>query len=125
MVRKTNQKAAIRRVFEEDDRPLSPQEVLEAAKAYVPTLGIATVYRSIKAFQEEGFLTAVAIPDGPPRYELAGKGHHHHFHCRYCGRVFEIHACSGDMKGLTPAGFKLEEHEIVLYGKCQECGKAA
>lgn len=124
-VRKTNQKTAIRRVFEEDDRPLTPQEVLDAARAYVPGLGIATVYRSLKALQQEGYLTAVAIPEGPPRYEMAGKAHHHHFHCRTCGRVYEIHACSGDMKGLTPKGFTLEDHEIVLYGQCAGCAKAA
>ena len=122
-MRKTNQKTAIKRVFEEDDRPLSPQEVLDAAREYVPGLGIATVYRSLKSFQEEGLITSVAIPDGPPRYELAGKGHHHHFHCRQCGRVFEIHACAGDMKNLTPTGFKLLDHEIVLYGFCEDCNK--
>lgn len=119
--RNTSQKAAIRRVFEEDDRPLSPQEVLDAAREYVPKIGIATVYRSIKAFQEEGFLVSVSIPDGPPRYEIAGKAHHHHFHCNVCGKVYEIHACSGDMKSITPAGFKLENHEILLYGKCKDC----
>lgn len=119
--RNTSQKAAIRRVFEEDDRPLSPQEVLDAAREYVPKIGIATVYRSIKAFQEEGFLVSVSIPDGPPRYEISGKAHHHHFHCNVCGKVYEIHACSGDMKGITPAGFKLENHEILLYGKCKDC----
>ena len=120
-MRNTNQKTAIKRVFEVDDRPLSPQEVLDAAKKYVPGIGIATVYRSLKSFQEEGYLTSVALPDGPPRYELAGKAHHHHFHCRHCGKVFEIHACAGDMTAITPQGFKLEDHEILLYGKCKEC----
>ncbi len=120
-MRKTSQKTAIRRAFDEDDRPLSPQEVLDAAREYVPGLGIATVYRSLKSFQEDGVIIPVAIPDGPPRYELAGKAHHHHFHCRYCGRVFDFNACSGDMKSITPAGFKLEDHEIVLYGRCKDC----
>ena len=123
--RNTNQKAAIRRVFDEDDRPLSPQEVLDGAREFVPGIGIATVYRSLKTFQDEGVLQAVAIPEGPPRYELAGKAHHHHFQCRQCDKVYEILACSGDMNSLTPPGFTLEDHEIVLYGKCATCVASA
>lgn len=119
--RNTTQKAAIRRVFEEDDRPLSPQEVHDAAREIVPGIGIATVYRGLKTFVEEGVLQTVAIPEGPPRYELSGKAHHHHFQCRRCDKVYEIHACSGNMGALTPKGFVLEDHEIILYGACSTC----
>jgi Fur family ferric uptake transcriptional regulator len=123
--RQTTQKAAILRAFENDDRPLSPQEVLDAARAEVPALGIATVYRTIKSFLEDGVVTAVGLPDSPPRYELSGKAHHHHFQCRYCDKVYEIFACSGGIKGLTPDGFTMEDHEIMLFGKCAECRAAA
>lgn len=119
--RQTSQKAAILQAFESDDRPLSPQEVLDAARVTVPALGVATVYRTIKRFLEEGVIIAVGIPDSAPRYELAGKAHHHHFQCRYCDKVYEIFACSGGMKSLTPPGFTMEDHEIVLFGKCSDC----
>ena len=43
---------------------------------------------------------------------------------RDCTRVFEIHGCPGDLRELTPAGFQLESHEVVLYGLCARCAAA-
>ena len=125
MDRNTRQRQAIRRTFEEADGPLSPQEVLPAAKFYAPGLGIATVYRNVKALVQDGWLESVALPGEPPRYEVAGKRHHHHFRCRTCDRVFEIDGCSTNLVQLTPRGFRLEGHEVVLYGLCTACAKVS
>ncbi len=121
MERKTRQRDAIRHVFEEDDRPLGPHEVLNAAQASIPGLGIATVYRTLKALTEEGWLAPVELPGEPQRYEVAGKGHHHHFRCRACDRVFEIDGCLINLKQLAPQGFHIDRHEVVLYGTCKTC----
>ena len=48
MERSTRQRTAIRDALEAAQRPLLPQEVLDAAQAQVPSLGIATVYRNLK-----------------------------------------------------------------------------
>jgi Fur family transcriptional regulator, ferric uptake regulator len=125
MDRNTRQRQAIRQVFTETDRPLGPQEVLQAAQAYTPGLGIATVYRTLKALMSEGLLVSVELPGEPQRYEIAGKSHHHHFRCRTCDRVFEIDGCLTNLKRLTPHGFQLERHEVVLYGTCDICTNAA
>ena len=125
MERKTRQRDAIRNVFEEYDRPLGPHEVLDAAQAYTPGLGIATVYRTLKALTEEGWLAPVELPGEPQRYEVAGKGHHHHFRCRACDRVFEIDGCLTNLKKLVPRGFRIDRHEVVLYGTCKTCVKTA
>ena len=90
MERDTRQRRAIRRVLETSGRPLSPKEVLAGAHRSVPGLGIATVYRNLKALVEEGLLVAVALPGEAARYEPAGKDHHHHFRCRRCDRLFEV-----------------------------------
>ncbi len=123
MERDTLQRRAIRKAFLEADRPLSPQEVLESARAEAPRLGIATVYRTIKHLREAGWLTVVELPGEPPRYEVAGKHHHHHFHCRACGRVYELEGCPVNMHQLVPSGFRPEGHELVLYGVCAECDR--
>lgn len=122
MERDTPQRRVIRQVFLEAGRPLGPQEVLEAAAPRSPRLGLATVYRTVKALVEQGWLAPVALPGEPPRYEVAGKGHHHHFHCRGCGRVYEIEGCPAELARLAPEGFVLEAHEVVLYGRCAGCG---
>ena len=119
--RSTKQRAAIEQAMAEADRPLAPQEVLELAQASLPGLGIATVYRALKAMAEEGFLHEVHLPERTPMYEVAGHGHHHHFQCTVCQRVFDVHACPGNLAGLAPAGFVVEGHEITLYGRCSDC----
>ncbi|WP_105316663.1 zinc uptake transcriptional regulator [Thermus tenuipuniceus] len=120
MERSTRQRRAIREVFLEVGRPLSPQEVLELAKRKVPSLGLATVYRTLKGLVEEGFLTPVALPGEPPRYEPAGRAHHHHFLCRLCGRVYELLGCDLALTHLPP-GFQAEGHEVTVFGRCPEC----
>lgn len=121
MQRETRQRRAIRQIFEESGHPLSPRELLEAAREHVAGLGIATVYRNLKSLQDEGWIVPVDLPGEPSRYEVAGKGHHHHFHCRNCDRVFEVEGCPGNLRNVTPDGFQLERHEFVLYGLCEAC----
>jgi Fur family ferric uptake transcriptional regulator len=122
MERNTNQRRAIRQVFEEVGRPLSPFEVLELAKKHSPGLGIATVYRTIKVLVEDSWLSPVPLPNEAPRYEVAGKPHHHHFSCKQCGKVYDISGCPGDLKSIAPTGYQVESHDLVLYGVCGACG---
>ena len=121
--RNTRQRDAIRAAIIAAKRPLSPTEILQAAADEVPGLGIATVYRTIKTLLEEKELSAVDMPGGQTRYEVAHLHHHHHFHCRKCDRVFEVEGCPGDLRSLTPRGFKTEHHEITLSGLCSGCVK--
>lgn len=121
MERDTSQRRAIRRAFVKAGRPLSPQEVLDGAQHEAPTLGIATVYRNVKALIDEGWLVPVDLPGENTRYERSDIGHHHHFHCNACGRVFDIDGCPGRLNSLVPEGFQLEDHEVVLYGRCDKC----
>ncbi|MEY3202612.1 MAG: hypothetical protein RIR70_2162 [Pseudomonadota bacterium] len=121
MERNTRQRNAIREAVAQAGRPLLPQEVLDAAQRQVPGLSLATVYRNLRTLQEEGALRAVMLPGENARYEEAGHGHHHHFQCRQCGRVFEVEGCPGNLARLAPPGFAVEDHDITLYGRCREC----
>lgn len=119
--RASRQRDAIRQVLEAAGRPLLPNEILALAQAAVPALGLATVYRNLKQLAEAGEIQTVALPGEAPRFEMAGHHHHHHFSCTVCQRVFDVHACPGDMQKLAPAGFLVERHDLTLYGRCGEC----
>ncbi|MBI1292571.1 transcriptional repressor [bacterium] len=121
MQRKTGQREAIKRAIREAERPVGPLEIRDLAEAYSPGVGIATIYRTVKSLLETGWLAPVEIPGGPTLYELAAKPHHHHFHCRECGKVFEVHGCAGHFQKMTPPGFQLEGHEVILRGLCDQC----
>ena len=62
MERNTRQRGAIRKVFSALHRPLSPAEVLNAAQTEVPSMGIATVYRTIKTLVDEGEIMGIDVP---------------------------------------------------------------
>jgi Fur family ferric uptake transcriptional regulator len=87
-------------------------------------LGIATVYRNIKALLEAGWLAAVELPGGAVVYERSGKTHHHHFQCDRCNQVFELHGCVPEVNRLAGSKFQVRAHEIVLYGLCTDCKRA-
>lgn len=94
---------------------------MAAAQAAVPKLGLATVYRNLKLLLDDGQIEAVTLPGEATRYEISGQAHHHHFQCQRCQRVFDVHECPGDLSRLAPRGFKVERHEITLYGLCPDC----
>ena len=121
MDRSTRQNTAIRQAIAAAGRPLSPTEVLDEARRHVAALGLATVYRTLKALLDEGVVQVVTLPGEVARYEIAQHGHHHHFRCDACQRVFDVAGCPGDLAGLAPPGFTVERHEITLYGQCPDC----
>ena len=125
MERHTLQRAAVLAAITRTGRPLLPQEVLEQAGSEAPTLSIATVYRALKKLSEEESICPVALVGEPVRYEAAGQGHHHQFRCQRCRRVYDVAecvvGCMGGLGGLVPPGFTLEEHEVILYGRCASC----
>ncbi|MDE0358403.1 MAG: transcriptional repressor [Gammaproteobacteria bacterium] len=121
MQRDTRQRRAIRRVFMSVGRPLAPDEVLEHGQRIVPSLGLATVYRNVKALADDGWLSQVELPGGGLRYELAERPHHHHFLCRSCDLAFDIHRCPDEVEELAPEGFEVDGHELILFGRCAEC----
>jgi Fur family transcriptional regulator, ferric uptake regulator len=125
MERNTRQRDAVRAALAAAARPLTPQELQAAAHQHASGIGIATVYRTIKALLDDGQLVEVPMPGAPSRYELAGLDHHHHFHCTTCDRMFEVEGCvAGSLRALLPRGFKLEHHELLLSGRCPQCAHA-
>ena len=121
MQRDTRQRRAIRDVFTDAGRPLSLDEILERGQRIVPSLGVATVYRNVKALAREGWLSKVKLPGGVLRYELADSPHHHYFLCRSCDQAFDVHRCPDEVESLVPADFQVDSHELVFFGRCATC----
>jgi Fur family ferric uptake transcriptional regulator len=122
--RNTRQKRAIRTVLERANRPLTIEDILSEAKAAIDRIGIATVYRAVRALVDEGWLSAVDVPGSKPLYERAGKEHHHHFRCTSCERVYELDGCYSEIRGGLPRGFRSSGHDVTIYGTCAACRPA-
>lgn len=117
----TRQRSAIQTVLAGVERPLLPAEILAMAQESIPELGLATIYRNLKLLLESGDIQSVDLPGESPRYELAHRGHHHHFSCRACERVFDIPGCLSGIDSFAPTGFTVQHHEVTLYGICADC----
>ena len=121
MERDTRQRQAIYKVMTNAGRPLAVKELFLLAKSEIIGLGIATVYRNLKALRAEKRVMQVDLPGEAPRWELAPENHHHHFLCTTCNKLFEVYDCPDDLRRLLPKGYTLEEHDILLRGQCNIC----
>ena len=120
--RSTRQRDVISRVLEVAEGPLSVTDILARTQAELPGVGLATVYRTVKLLCDQETVHPVTL-DGETLYEASGRGHHHHFSCTACGRVFTLHACPVSIPAgsVYPGGFVVEAHEVTLYGRCPDC----
>ena len=87
----------------------------------------ATVYRTLKSFEEVGLVSAVMLGHGHAHYFLTDKEHHaHYIVCRKCGYVENIHECA--MQSLERKTIKeskhfnlIQGHIIEMFGVCKKC----
>lgn len=121
--RHTRQRDAILEILQAAAGPLTVPELHARAQEVVAGLGIATVYRTLKLLQEAKLIQTVVLPSGETRYEPTTRGHHHHFHCRACGSVYDLEGCPIQIPRDRPYadGFYVDDHEVTLYGTCPSC----
>jgi Fur family transcriptional regulator, ferric uptake regulator len=124
--RHTRQREVILEVIRAAEGPLSVAGILERCRASVPRLGLATVYRTIGLLREAGSIIEVLLPGQEAHFEPAHRGHHHHFCCRVCEKVFELETCPVGIPAgsVLPGGFRVEDHHLTLYGLCGTCVNA-
>ncbi len=119
--RSTRQRRIIRSVFDDAERPLSIEEVLDAATRGRHTVSLSTVYRFVRALVEDGSLSVFELPGLGAFYELSGKAHHHHFSCLHCKRVYELNDCISVDKLALPTDFQAVSHDLTVAGVCAAC----
>ncbi|MCC5986855.1 MAG: transcriptional repressor [Pararhodobacter sp.] len=118
-IRLTEQRRVIANVLEAaEDHP--DVEALHArASAVDPRISIATVYRTVRLFEEAGLLERHEFGDGRARYEDAERDHHDHLIDMATGEVIEF--CDPEIEALKEAiarrlGYRLKGHRLELYG---------
>lgn len=124
-LRPTRARRAVLTVLErERARQLTAQQLHRRARRVQPSIGLATVYRTLSALAGEGVVDVVSTEGRESAYRLCSPGHHHHLICSGCGGVIEIQEC--DLGSLERAlsrryRFRIDEHAITLRGLCRRC----
>jgi Fur family ferric uptake transcriptional regulator len=115
----TDQRRVIARVLSDSSDHPDVEAVHHRATAIDPNISIATVYRTVRLFQEAGILAKHDFGDGRARYEETPDEHHDHLIDIQSGKVVEFH--NDEIEELQrriaeKAGYRLVGHRLELYG---------
>ena len=118
-LRLTDQRRTIAAILQEADDHPDVEELHARAAARDSRISIATVYRTVKLFEESGILDRHEFRDGRARYEDAERDHHDHLIDMNTGEVIEF--CDPEIERLQEKiaerlGYKLKDHRLELYG---------
>ena len=118
-MRMTDQRRVVARVLSQSDDHPDVEELYHRAAAIDPHISIATVYRTVRLFEESGIIARLDFRDGRSRYEEATDDHHDHLIDTRTGKVIEF--VDEEIERLQQAiarrlGFKLVDHRLELYG---------
>ena len=118
-LRLTDQRRTIALVLEGADDHPDVEELYSRASAIDPRISLATVYRTVKLFEEAGILEKHEFRDGRARYEDADRDHHDHLIDLHSGEVIEF--VDEEIEQLQERiarklGYELKGHRMELYG---------
>ncbi len=118
-LRMTGQRRVIARVLQDSDDHPDVEELYARASALDAGISIATVYRTVKLFEEAGILERLEFGDGRARYEDAERDHHDHLIDMNSGEVIEF--VDPEIEALqekiaAKLGYELRGHRLELYG---------
>jgi Fur family ferric uptake transcriptional regulator len=115
----TGQRRTIAAVLEAADDHPDVEELFNRAAKADPRISLATVYRTVKLFEETGILEKHEFGDGRARYESADRDHHDHLIDMNSGEVVEF--VDKEIEALqeriaAKLGYRLMGHRLELYG---------
>ena len=118
-LRITEQRRVIARVLSESEDHPDVEQLHRRASAIDPKISIATVYRTVRLFEDAGILDRHDFGDGRARYEATPEAHHDHLIDVETGRVVEF--VDPELEALQrqiaeKLGFRLVDHRMELYG---------
>ncbi len=118
-LRITEQRRVIAKVLSEATDHPDVESLHERASAIDPKISIATVYRTVRLFEEAGILDRHDFGDGRSRYEAAPEAHHDHLIDVETGKVIEF--VDPELEALQKLiaeklGYRLVDHRMELYG---------
>lgn len=118
-LRITEQRRVIARVLSDSEDHPDVELLHKRASEIDPKISIATVYRTVRLFEEAGILDRHDFGDGRARYEAAPEAHHDHLIDVETGKVVEF--VDPELEALQrqiaeKLGYRLVDHRMELYG---------
>ena len=118
-VKLTDQRRVIAQVMSESSDHPDVDELYNRVSKIDPKISIATVYRTVKLFEESGILTKHEFKGGKARYEELNESHHDHLIDVKTGEIIEFvdeEIEKLQKKVADKYGYELVDHKLELYG---------
>ena len=121
----SQRKQILKTLLDNQGQHLSAEDIYEILKQDNPSIGLATVYRTLELFCDLGLIQQLDFDDERKRYELEGDDtHHHHLICLNCNKIIEfndqiLEEFEQDLQ--QEHNFKVTEHKMKFYGYCDKC----
>ena len=118
-VKLTDQRKVIAKVMSESDDHPDVDELYKRVSKIDPKISIATIYRTVKLFEEAGILAKHDFKGGKARYEELSESHHDHLIDIKTGEIIEF--VDDEIEKLQKKvadrhGYELVDHKLELYG---------
>lgn len=123
-LRTTGQRLTVLQAMLAEANDVTAQRLHERLRPSSPSLGLATVYRTLNALADAGVLDRLQHGSSGACFRYCDPGHHHHLRCRVCHTVVELRDC--DLDGWAERvgkahGFHDIQHSLELDGLCSNC----
>ena len=102
--------------------------VLRAARATLGALSHQAVYDVLRVLTDVGLVRRIEPAGSLARYEARTGDNHHHVVCRDCGVIADVDCAVGETPCLEPsdpAGYSVDEAEVIYWGQCPTCQQTA
>jgi Fur family ferric uptake transcriptional regulator len=120
----TSQRRLLLNVMQEAGGHLDAKELYRRASERDPNISLATVYRNLRVFEEQGLIDERHLGQARCYYEMKHLGEHQHLVCEACGQVIEFE--SSLIRKLVAEvqrknNFSVTKVELCLEGHCHKC----
>ncbi|MGH2380970.1 MAG: Fur family transcriptional regulator [Candidatus Limnocylindria bacterium] len=126
--RVTQQRLVVAETLARAGRQLTAAQLYELVRDEQPSLGRATVFRTVERLVEAGVARRLELEGHVYAYVACQPEHHHHLSCTTCGRVEEIPESWVQPiadRATRRLGFEIDDARIDFYGRCSACRASA
>jgi Fur family ferric uptake transcriptional regulator len=124
-LKQTRQREVILEIFLKTRGHVTAEELHQRVQKKDPSVGLATVYRTLNLFCQAKLAEPRQFGDGHARYEVVAEYQHHdHLICTGCGKIIEFSNCNIEQLQEQVAqenSFTIYTHKLEIYGLCIDC----
>jgi Fur family ferric uptake transcriptional regulator len=98
--------------------------IAEEVRSQIGTISRQAVYNALGMLVKNNLIRRIQPAGSPALYEDRVGDNHHHAICRSCGKTTDVDCAIGAaprLNGSHPAGFQIDEAEVIFWGTCPAC----